>query len=343
MRFTLKLIQWLVILALVFGAAFLVYAAVKVNRPYSVQGAEKTFLIAPGQTTHEIAAALAEQDLISNALVFRLYVRFLGSSGKLQAGAYHLSAALSMREIAAALAAGRVIPNEVRLTVIEGWNLRDIAGALAKLGVASASEFYRATGEPLEKNSLEGYLFPDTYFIARDAKPEDVVKKMKANFDRKVDEALRAEIAARNRTLNDVVILASIVEREVGRNVKPGTRLSETELARIAEERRIVAGIFLNRLEEKMPLESDATVAYITGSNLSRATLEETKIKSPYNTYQNRGLPPGPIANPSLDAIRAATNPIATNYFYFVTDEEGVAHFARTLAEHKANRARYLK
>lgn len=339
----LNIMKWLLILILILGTALVLYAAIKINRPLSSQAAEKTFVVVPGRSTKQVAGELEQQGVISNALLFRMYLEYTGRAGKIQAGTYNLSAALPLREIARLLTEGRVLPNEVRLTVIEGWDLRDIAGALANLGLVSEQEFYGVAGTPLDKNSLEGYLFPDTYFIAKNSTAEEVVKKMKANFDRKVDEALRAEIKKQNRTLAEVVTLASIVEREVGRNVKKGTALSREERERVAEERRIVAGIFLNRIAARLPLESDATVAYITGSNENRATLEETKINSPYNTYRYRGLPPGPIANPSLDSIRAAVNPMTTNYLYFVTDELGVAHFARTLAEHQANRARYLK
>lgn len=343
MKFTWKLAKWGLVLALVFGAAFLLYAAVKINRPLTDQAEGKMFVVKPGSGAKQIAAELEAQNLVSSSLLFRTYLYLTDREAHLQAGTYDLSAAMPMRDIAAALVSGRVLSNEVRLTVIEGWDLRDITAALEKLEILKANEFYRVAGEPPDRDSLEGYLFPDTYFIAKNASAETVVKKMQDNFNRKVDESLRKEIERQKRSLRDVITLASIVEREVGRNVKRGTRLSEEELARVSEERRIVAGIFLNRLEENMALESDATVAYITGSDSNRATLEETKINSPYNTYRSRGLPPGPIANPSLDSIRAAVNPLETNYFFFVTDEEGVAHFARTLEEHKANRAKYLK
>lgn len=343
MRITLKLIKWLVVLALVYAVAFLLYAAVKINRPFKTAAEEQLFEIAAGSTTKKIGGELERHNLISSALIFRIYLQLRNESEIIQAGTYRLSASMPVSEIAAALTSGRVVSDEVRLTVIEGWDLRDIASVAAKLGVVSENEFYRVSGRPLDKNSLEGYLFPDTYFIAKDAKAEEIVKKIQTNFERKVDAALREEIKNQSRTLADVITLASIVEREVGRPVKKGTILSAEELSNLSVERRIVAGIFLNRLAARMPLESDATVGYITGSSSNRATIEETKINSPYNTYRYPGLPPGPIANPSLDSIKAAVNPTKTDYLFFLTSPDGTAHFAKTLQEHNANRAKYLE
>ena len=165
---------------------------------------------------------------------------------------------------------------------------------------------------------------------------------MLENFGRRVTPEMIAEAQIQKRSLYDVLILASIVEREVGRNYKKGTKLSEQDLQKLAEERRIVAGIFYNRLSLNMGLESDATLQYVTGSESSRATIVETKIDSPYNTYKYRGLPPTPIGNPSLDAIKAAINPTETDYLYFLTEPDGTAHFAKTLDEHKKNRVLYL-
>ena len=166
---------------------------------------------------------------------------------------------------------------------------------------------------------------------------------MLANFDKKLTPDLRMQIKNQGRMIYEVVTIASIVEREVGRNFKTGTKLSSADSAKLSEERRIVAGIFYNRLKSRMPLDSDATLNYITGSNSARATLDELKIDSPYNTYKYRGLPPAPIANPSLDSILAAISPTRTDYLYFLMDESGQAHYAKTLTEHARNRDLYLK
>lgn len=354
-------LKWLLILAAVLLLAFLVYVLVKINQPLTTDASETLFVVEKGKSAAATGEDLESQQLISRSFFFRLYLRLVGKSEKIQAGSYLLSSNMSIQEIVSKLLGGEVVPDAVKLTVIEGWNINDIAAKLEELGVLTRAEFVAEVGEPRQGGAadfeadfefladlpanatLEGFLFPDTYFVSQEAAAETVAKKLLANFERKVIE--NEDFRLQNSELNfyETITLASMVEREVGRNVRRGTVLSEEEKNQIAEERRKVASVFLNRLERGMRLESDATVTYITGSKSPRATIAETRISSPYNTYQVIGLPPGPISNPSLDSILAVVEPADTDYLYFLTDESGRAYFAETFEQHQQNRERYLE
>lgn len=354
MKQIFNFLKWLVILALVFGFAFFVYVFIKINEPLKTEAPEQIFSIATGVTTEEVAQNLEGEEIISKALFFKLHVYFKKQGSKIQAGEYALSPSMSIREIAQVLTTGQAISQDTKLTVVEGWTVSDIAAALGGLGVFGEQEFLQAAATPYAQEfsfladkppaaGVQGYLFPDTYFLSRDETAESIVRKMLQNFDRKLTSDLREAISDQGKTIYEFVTLASIIEREVGRNVKRGEKLSSSELQKLQEERRLVASVFYNRLAIGMALESDATVTYITGSKSSRATLEETKIDSPYNTYKYRGLPPGPISNPSLDSILAAIYPAKTDYLFFLTAPDGTAYFAKTLDEHIQNRAKYLE
>lgn len=200
---------------------------------------------------------------------------------------------------------------EVAVTIPEGFNIRQIGEAFEKLGIFSKDEFVKAAQKE------EGYLFPDTYRFYRDAKPEDVIKKMRENFDKKVAPDVS----------RDVIIMASLLEEEV----------------KSAEDRKIVAGILWKRLERGMGLNVDAALTYILGKASHELTSEDLKYDSPYNTYKYRGFPPTPISNPGLDTILAALNPTPSPYFYYLTDKEGSVHYAATLEEHALNKWKFLR
>lgn len=351
----LYVLKWFIILAAVFAVAFFSYLAVKIGKPLATAAESKTFEIAKGATTKQVAQGLQGEHLVGSAFLFESYIYLKGWDGRIQAGSYSLSAIMPIREIAKVLVVGRQIANEARVTIIEGWNRAEIAAALEENGVvAREAEFLRLSAaafaddfdflknQPKKFAGLEGYLFPDTYVFAKGAAPEAAARKMLQNFNLKLNADMRREIDRQGKTVHEIVTLASLVEREVGRNVRKGENLSAQDLERLAQERRLVAGVFRNRLGAGLPLESDASISFLTGRRSARATLEELKIDSPYNTYKYPGLPPGPIASPSLDAILAAIYPAQTDYLYFVTAEDGTAHFAKTLPEHRANRRKYL-
>ncbi len=346
--------KWIIILFLVFGAGFLVYAALKIHKPYVTSGLEREFDIPAGWTTKRVAESLEKEKLISQALFFQLYISWKGEGGKIQAGKYALSPAMAISQIAKILTSGQVIENTVRLTIVEGISQEEIAKILPENLVARSEDFLEEAKKDWSEEfeflkdkpkaaGLEGFLFPDTYLLEKNSQAETVVRKMLANFDRKLTADLRNRIKDQGQTIYKIVTLASIIEREVGRNVKRGEKLTPQELETLKAERRLVASVLYNRLKIGKALESDATVTYITGSKSPRATLEETKIDSPYNTYRYAGLPPGPIANPSLDAILAAIEPAESDYLFFLTAPDGTAYFAETLEEHIRNRERYLE
>ena len=174
-------------------------------------------------------------------------------------------------------------------------------------------------------NAKEGYLFPDTYLFLPNSEITQVLSFMKNNFDKKI-QSIESEIIEFKKPLNDVIIMASILEEE----------------ARKTDTRRTIAGILWKRLSVGMPLQVDVTFQYINGKKTFELTTEDLKIDSPYNTYKYRGLPPTPISNPGLDSILSAITPIETPYFYFLSDKDGNMHYAKTFSEHKKNKELYL-
>ena len=340
----LRKLKWITISILVLIAAFLIYAAVKIGQPATTVSLPSDFEIKKGERAGEVVDHLVAQKFVRSGLLMEIYLRLRGGESALQAGLYSLDSNMTIPEIVQILSQGKVKTSGTRLTVIEGWNITDIGRRLSDLGLTSAADFAQAAKQDYSADfaflktkpksaHLEGFLFPDTYIFKTDSSADVIVRRMLDNFGRRV----------KSEVTYDHLILASIVEREVGRNYKTGAKLTEQDLQALQAERKLVAGVFLNRLRLGMALESDATINYITGNRDRRAKLEDLKIDSPYNTYRHRGLPPAPIANPSLDAINAVLTPTKSDYLYFLTSPDGKAYFARTLEEHKLNRAKYLE
>ncbi|MBI4092844.1 MAG: endolytic transglycosylase MltG [Candidatus Kerfeldbacteria bacterium] len=288
-----------------------------------------------------VAQQLEGDGLIRNRFAFQLAVGLAGLSKNLQAGTFELAPSMSATEIARLLTKGSV--KEVVLTIPEGWTAKQIGDYLERQGIGTSDDFQQVArahdsrtvlpddqfdflgGRP-PAATLEGYLFPDTYRVFPDASTTTVVKKMLQNFNVKVTTELKIEAQRRGYSLFDVVTLGSIVEREV----------------RTEADRRLVADIFWRRLAAGIPLQSDATVNYVTGKNLLQPTQADTEADSPYNTYKYKGLPPGPISNPGFISITAAIRPEPNPYFYFLTDAQGTVHYAKTYEEHLANKQKYL-
>jgi UPF0755 protein len=298
---------------------------------------DKSFLIEPGQSAQVVALNLQEQGLIKNALLFRLVAKFSEAEKNLVIGQHQLTAGSDVFMIAKQLQSRSNLNNELTITIPEGWRTKQIAEHLESKGVADVAEFNQAA--KIENwreqydfladksiKSLEGFLFPDTYRIFNDAKPEDVIKRMLDNFSLKLDDKLRADIAKSGKSLHEIIILASIIEHE----------------AKFDNDRYLVAGVFYNRLEIGMALQSCATINYLTNKNAARVSGTDLEINSPYNTYKYPGLPPGPIANPGLESIKSAIYPQSGNYFYFLNDSSGKAYFAETYEKHQANIRKYL-
>lgn len=318
----MKFLRQTIILLIVVGAVSLLWFRYTINAPASTNTEPRRFVIATGEGVNAISRNLKGAGLIRNSFAFETYLWWKNLEGKLIAGEYDLKSSFSIRELTRVLVAGDTISRERDITILEGWTRKDIAEYLEKEGVAKAKEFLDKTKE------FEGYLFPDTYRIFKDATSEEIIVKMRAEFDRKVTSAMHAEIKNQKRTLQEVVIMASILEREV----------------RSLEEMQLVSDLFWRRLAIGMPLQADSTINFITGGKRPRATYDDLKIDSPYNTYKYRGLPPGPIGNPGLFAITAAIYPKKNDYWFFLTTEDdGRAIFGKTLDEHNRNRAKYLR
>jgi len=331
----------------------------EISRPASpalsgAEGDEHTpvvFIVEPGETAGDIALRLKQLGLINDAELFRLLARYHKADSKLEAGRYELRPDMTMEEIIECLQHGRL--EEMTVTVPEGWRAEQIAEMLAEevgvdgeefLALVRGGPFDFAQGRDFDYEflqnqppgaTLEGFLFPDTYHFPAQPTALDIIERMLANFDQRFTVEMREIAAEREMTTYQVVILASIVERE----------------AVVAEERPIIGGVFLNRLEEGMNLDSCATVQYALGYQedtgrwwKTPVTLEEfARVGSPYNTYLHRGLPPGPICNPGLASIQAVLEPVESDYLYFVAKGDGSHAFARTFEEHLQNQDRYQR
>lgn len=315
------------------------YYVNEINIPNANPEGEKEFVIESGQGVEEIAEGLKEQGFIKNAFIFRLYVELNSFRSEFRDGKYVLPTDLTIKEIVSKLIKVENLDfKERQLTFIEGWRSDQMDEYLVKEGFIEPGELleyianydsgkWTFLSDKPEEANLEGYLFPDTYRVYADATLEDIVEKMLANFDRKVTDELRQEIKRQDKTIYEVLTLASIVEREMFG----------------IEDRKIVAGIFQNRLDIGMALQTDASITFITKKKDPRPTLDDLQIISPYNTYKNPGLPPGPISNPGIEAIKATIYPEDTNYFYFLTTDDGQIYYSVTHDQHVANKQKYLK
>lgn len=297
----------------------------------------KIFEITRGEGNAQISARLSREGLISGQSYFYYYLRSHGLLNKILPGRYELSGDMAIPEIALRITQEEnILPEYVKITFPEGWDSKKMAERLTANGFDGA-EFLKIVQNPNSEitgkfeflkgvKNLEGYLFPDTYFFTKDISAEKIILKMLDNFDGKLSQETREVIKNQKKSIADIVIMASIIEREV----------------RSDEDRKIVSGIFWERIKNGQALQSCATLSFILGVNKKQYSVADTQVKSPYNTYLNRGLPPGPISNPGLSAIQAAISPEDSEFNYFLSDPEtGQTIFAKNLAEHNANKAKY--
>lgn len=295
--------------------------------PNSEDSNKVTFTIKEGETTQKILDSLVEKGLLRESWInyVKIYLRIKDLAGSLQAGTYSLPKNLTIIELIESLQSGK--DTDIWVTIKEGLRKDEIADVFAEemswfskeefLNLTTNQEFINTLGLTEGITDLEGYLFPDKYAFAKDSEEEEIIKKMTDNFITKVGI---------EDTYQDI-ILASLVERE----------------GRTSEDRAIMAGIIIKRYNEGWVLGlSTTTMYYLKTWDESLVTSEDLAEDNEYNTYKNTGYPPTPICNPGLDAIEASRNPIETEYYYFISDLEGKAHYAKTYDEHLANIAKYL-
>ncbi len=315
-----------------------------IDKRISTSEEKVAFEVSKGESSDSIATNLVEAGLIDDEMLFKLYLKRTGKAANIQAGNFEIPKNANIVEIVEILGKATIIET-VKVTIIEGYRNTKVQDVLAqKFGSVPDTNFSVSEFESMTKNpddyqfsaniqtfldqykpkgkSLEGFLYPDTYEFKTTASTKEVVEKMLTNFINKTKSLEKGE------DFYDKLVLAAIIERESFTN----------------EERPIIASVFYNRLKAGWKLESDATVNYATGSDNPRPTYKELETNSPYNTYKFVGLPPTPINNPRVQSIEAAINPATTEYYFFIHEQDGSGqvHFARTLAEHNANVAKYL-
>jgi UPF0755 protein len=297
-----------------------------------------------GDSIAAIAKTLFENNLIRSESWFKLYLVINNQSNEIKAGKYRIGGNISLASLVGKLIAGEQKSNTTRLKIIEGWNLKEINNYLSENNLAPQNNFLILSQHKISDwqfnfaaplflkdapadASLEGYLFPDTYEIYINSLGDELIRKMLANMDLKLDQGLRDEIVRQKKTIHEILTMASLIQKEVK-----------------TRDMALISGIFWKRLKNGQRLQSCATLAYILGVNKSQYSYEDTLIDSPYNTYRNNGLPPGPISNPGLDAIKAAVSPKESNYLFFLTrPDTGETVFSATLEEHNLNKEKYLK
>ncbi len=276
--------------------------------------------IRDGWSVTEAGNFLKEKSIIRSPFIFRLLVKLEGIKGQIIAGEFKFAEPVSVIRVVESLTDTAYQGRAAKITIPEGYTNKEIAKAILK----SLPKFDSAKFLELA-HQHEGSLFPDTYIFPITFDEQKIVNKMFDNFQTHIS-AIKPGIIASKRTRSQIIIMASIIEKE----------------ARTSATRKMIAGILWSRLDKGMPLQVDASFAYLLDKASSEITLDDLKIDSPYNTYKYKGLPPGAISNPGLDALTDALFPTDSKYFYYLSDRDGNMHYAVTFEEHKKNKAKYL-
>src|SRR3989344_2664108 len=277
--------------------------------------------IEKGRGLGEVAEFLEEKNIIKSSFFFKAFSFLVLRQASVKAGDYFFEEPFTMFEVSRRLTRGIYGIEPVRAVILEGWSNKQAGEYFEKLGLFKKEEWIRAA------EGKEGYLFPDTYFFTPEVEPDTVIKAMSENFDKKVTKGLGEEIAKSGRKLEEIIIMASILEKE----------------ASSYDDARVISGILWKRLESGIGLQVDATVSHVVGKPSLELTDQDLAVDSPFNTYKYRGLPPAPIGNPGLEAIKAAITPTQTIYWYYLHDSDGEPHYAMTFEEHKRNKELYLR
>ena len=307
--------------------------------PYNKNNKEDIVIDIPhGSTLNQVTDILTENKLIKNKLLFKLYAKVTNKSANLKSGQYLFNQTYSNKEIINDLTQGKVYNDGIRITVPEGSTSSEIIDLLVKQDLGDKEVFKELINKPEEFTlkfeflkedditSLEGFLYPSTYYF-KDESEKEILEHMLDVFESKYNSKLQGRQKELKMSLEEVVNLASIVEKE----------------AVLDEDRPIIASVFYNRLDIDMPLQSDATIQYIFEKRKKTITYNDLKIDSPYNSYKNKGLPPTPIANPGIKSIESVLYPADTDYLYFVATIDGGNNYSKTYEEHIKNVEKYRK
>lgn len=324
--------MFLVLFLLISALLGVSYINSEVKKPMSRSAEEIKFTVQKGESTTEISKKLEQGHLIKNSFIFLLYLKYKGQASQIQAGDYTLTKNLSMVQVMEVLTKGKV--TSVKITIPEGWTNKQIEDEIVKKGIGTGEDFKNALNKKynydfLKESSngdLQGFLFPETYFISSKPTSEEVIEKMLGEFSAKADSRIRKKVGINGLSYYQILTLASIVEREVTNK----------------EDKKKVASVFLNRLENDIKLDSCATVEYVLGTKKRILSSDDISIDSPYNTYRNKGLPPTPIANSGLDSIEAVLEPEETDYLFFFSGKDGKTYFSKTQEEHEDLKAKFL-
>jgi len=313
------------------GAVFVlvVHLVLFMTTPPSREKEYKEVLVTEGSTFRSVASQLKREGIITDKETFILLGKIKRSTRKIRAGFYSFNTGMLPREVLDILEKGKII--EYQVVIPEGFDMKEVAGAVEEKGLTTKEEFLKKATDPLyvrtlglEGGTLEGYLFPATYFFPKGITLDGIIKQMVSKYKQVFDDEMKARSAALGMTEGQVVTMASLVEKE----------------AALDSERLLISAVFHNRLKKGIPLQCDPTVIYylqMKGGWNGDITKEDLRRKNPYNTYKIKGLPPGPIANPGKPSIIAALYPADVDYIYFVSKNDGTHYFSSTLAEH--NRA----
>jgi len=334
------------------GAVFIYICFIYVLPPDNFPVA-KVVTIEKGVGLKQVAADFEEKNLIRSAYMFEIIGWVLKKEKEIKAGEYFFEKPLNVWEMIEEITRNGVKEDLVPITIPEGYALRDIAAVFEESGMWETEDFLEITGLPAvdcrselcisrqdefikpeslisEKPayvSMEGYLFPDTYYVPVTISPEAMLKMMLENFEKKMSQGLRSVVAESGYTFFEILTMASIIEEEAG----------------IKEDRELISGVLWKRLDAGMPLQVDAVFPYIIGKNSYQLTTEDLKIDSPYNTYLYKGLPLGPITNPGLESIKAALFPKESPFWFYLSDKEGNTYYSITYDEHLIKKEKHIK
>jgi UPF0755 protein len=282
----------------------------------SAPGEKTVFTVEKGESFLTVASRLEEQKLILSKKLFLFFVKITNSQGKLKVGIYDLSGNDGMLKILKSLKSNS--KNFIKITIPEGNNIKQVSDIIADKLKIDKDKFIKIASD----KNLEGYLMPETYFVSPGISEEELINMMHNEFDKKITSDMYKRAEELKIPFKDIITIASIIEKEA---VKP-------------EEKSVIAAVFYNRLKKNMRLQSCATVLYAMGAVKEHLSLEDVKLKSPYNTYLYLGLPPGPISNPGIQSIKAALYPANSDALFFVSAGDGSHLFSKTSGEHTKNK-----